>query len=334
MQRAEAKIAARLADHLGLVPPVPIRAVVGQHADIEEDSIPGDCDAVVLGLDGSRERPLIVLDANQPRRRKRFTLAHELGHILIPWHLGTLGCTPLSSTTTLSDAWSDDEKEANRFASGILLPRSFLQPLCSGQPALPEILREMEKAKVSASAGVLALGEMLPPGHLLVVERRNAVEMEVTSPGTVVNHELLWPDIDVAGLDARAKKHGSVEHQGCEVHWWQFVERRALPGDLDSRDATTLLRTAIAAAGVPEQEQHGLLLSINGMVGGALSAAGRPEDAEGILATLWHRFEMRPDLVDVTSQREFEAYLAKKAITMSERRARRRPGGEGNAPNR
>lgn len=54
-------------------------------------------------------QPVIVVSANWPGDRQRFTLAHELGHLLLHGHL----------SPTL-----DEEKACNRFASALLLPAS------------------------------------------------------------------------------------------------------------------------------------------------------------------------------------------------------------------
>ncbi len=75
------------------------------------------------GIEGCHLRPksdrhiVILLNDKQHRHRKRFTLAHEIGHIL-------LGHDPAifdgESIIEARQAWQ--ETEANRFASELLLP--------------------------------------------------------------------------------------------------------------------------------------------------------------------------------------------------------------------
>lgn len=54
--------------------------------------------------------PLILINNNIPNSRKRFTIAHELGHLLMHYKGGVIG------------ELRDLEKEANRFASEFLVP--------------------------------------------------------------------------------------------------------------------------------------------------------------------------------------------------------------------
>jgi hypothetical protein len=86
--RREQRIAAHVVKRFGLTPPVDVQRVVRTFADIERDWIPGACDGLVLGLHAPRRRPLVLLKRGRPLVRERFTLAHELGHILLPWHIG------------------------------------------------------------------------------------------------------------------------------------------------------------------------------------------------------------------------------------------------------
>ncbi|WP_370968620.1 helix-turn-helix domain-containing protein [Amycolatopsis sp. cg9] len=70
-------------------------------------------DAVSTWLPG--QRPLILLNRDLPPDRERFTLAHEVGHLLMH-ELPT----------------DDQEKEANRFAGEFLAPADALEPLLRG----------------------------------------------------------------------------------------------------------------------------------------------------------------------------------------------------------
>ncbi|MGU4077909.1 helix-turn-helix domain-containing protein [Pseudomonas aeruginosa] len=58
------------------------------------------------------DKPVIVVSANWPGDRQRFTLAHELGHLLLHGRL---------------DEALDEEKACHRFASAFLLPASAIR---------------------------------------------------------------------------------------------------------------------------------------------------------------------------------------------------------------
>ena len=65
--------------------------------------------------------PVILVAANEPRERQRFTIAHELGHIL----LGHVGKYKLVNREP-SESDNPIEQEANVFASRLLAPACVL----------------------------------------------------------------------------------------------------------------------------------------------------------------------------------------------------------------
>jgi Zn-dependent peptidase ImmA (M78 family) len=118
----------------GLSIPVPIERLCTS-LDIEDIQDP-NTDAFEGGLitDTDRSRGVILARKSHPYRR-RFTIAHELGHFLIPTHMpdtpGRFLCSR-EDMRRLSAAENDRrgrmEVEANRFASLILIPPPLLRP--------------------------------------------------------------------------------------------------------------------------------------------------------------------------------------------------------------
>ncbi len=89
--------------------------VVGR-AKISEDAVKIKLDACSLEYDN---RPFILVVDNRTAVRTRFNIAHEFGHILM--HMGIDG-------ESLSKQQKDKiEKEANRFAGALLLPKESLE---------------------------------------------------------------------------------------------------------------------------------------------------------------------------------------------------------------
>ena len=94
-----ANLAAMLVERLEIRPPFDIDKLVSEYADVFEENWPyHGCDAVVVRLFASR--PTIYLRSGLRPRRRLFTLAHELGHIQMWWHVGDLGCEPNSEQST------------------------------------------------------------------------------------------------------------------------------------------------------------------------------------------------------------------------------------------
>lgn len=100
-----------------------------------------------VGLAGalyrSSDRPVIGVNRLDAPVRIRFTIAHEIGHLLLhaePLHVDTrqnygVVHTPTGAKSTFqflrdrvsSQATDDREIEANRFAAALLMPASFLK---------------------------------------------------------------------------------------------------------------------------------------------------------------------------------------------------------------
>lgn len=84
---------------------------------IEFDDVTDKFDGVSFKTD--KGNPVIVINRNFPNDRKRFTLAHELGHIL-------MHCAGDFPNPTHRDE-KQKESEANRFASEFLMPAFGIQ---------------------------------------------------------------------------------------------------------------------------------------------------------------------------------------------------------------
>lgn len=118
-----------------------------------------------VGIDGAAVtaggRPVIVVNEWLERPRRRFTLAHELGHYLL--HRGRAVYYTCNSRTA---GWM--EREANEYAAQVLMPAQLLAR------AWPEIrsVRWMAKAfGVSSQAMEIRLGEIgfEGPGYRMTV---------------------------------------------------------------------------------------------------------------------------------------------------------------------
>lgn len=109
--------------------------------------------------------------------RKRFTLAHELGHIIIPWHNGDVKCDTDKPYTMVNgtEMLDTQELEANIFASELLMPHAWLvEKIENSQSDFKElILKTSQDAETSVMACLYALEEALPSGNLYYVKKDN-----------------------------------------------------------------------------------------------------------------------------------------------------------------
>jgi Zn-dependent peptidase ImmA (M78 family) len=128
----EARAHELLVEHLGQEPHVPIdldRLVSNLNGRVEVrfDGYP-DPESLVVAADGSFT---IFVPTNTSRARDRFTIAHELGHLILH-HQPNAG-----PKTFLRYGRSPEETEANAFAGALLMPADRFRrewARCNGDP--------------------------------------------------------------------------------------------------------------------------------------------------------------------------------------------------------
>ncbi len=121
-----------------LSPPIPIVEIakaVGILEVIEKDlsAIGG-----MLVSDEEKNEGVIFHHSEGPSGRKRFTIAHELGHFLLPKHSAKHKCFQSDiKIGKQSDSNNVFEAEANKFAQSLLMPEKFISSAIN--QTLPDI---------------------------------------------------------------------------------------------------------------------------------------------------------------------------------------------------
>jgi Zn-dependent peptidase ImmA (M78 family) len=103
----------------------------------------------------SQRAIITVSSAVKDLRRRRFSIAHELGH----WEIDRYASELSVCTTDDLNNWMPQpnkpnrEQEANEFASALLLPEQFFAPLCQGKDPSFELISDLaDKFNVSLTA--------------------------------------------------------------------------------------------------------------------------------------------------------------------------------------
>ncbi|MBP0637991.1 ImmA/IrrE family metallo-endopeptidase [Cupriavidus sp. AcVe19-6a] len=153
-ERAESLIA-----ELGITSPqdLDIEAVAfDSGVEVVYEAMTG-CEASLVGY---RDRAIATINPSATRGRERFSVAHELGH----WHLHrgrSFQCRVDDPSANLS---SDRalEKEADRFASHLLLPGPLFKPLIAQlkQPSFQQLTKIAAEFETSLMATALRLANI------------------------------------------------------------------------------------------------------------------------------------------------------------------------------
>ncbi len=84
------------------------------------------CEGMLVRIKGTAKGVIAVKASIREDSRKRFTVAHELGHLLLPGHDDCGVCASGVIETWAGDV-RDREREANGFAAELLMPAALLQ---------------------------------------------------------------------------------------------------------------------------------------------------------------------------------------------------------------
>jgi Zn-dependent peptidase ImmA (M78 family) len=151
-------------------PPVPVYDIAkGEGASIVVKYFNNEISGLLLR---TGDEAIIAVEKGQPPARKRFTVAHELGHLVLhqgELHVDTKFRVNLRSPES-STAEDVEEIESNAFAAAVLMPEAFLQnDLSDFIPDIDDAEQIQSLAKryeVSAQAMTLRLVNLLSRGRL------------------------------------------------------------------------------------------------------------------------------------------------------------------------
>ena len=111
-------------------PPVPVRKIA-RHCDARIVRVPGEGDNDLSGfLYREGDQAVIGVNKDHAPVRQRFTIAHELGHLLLHEHDQVhvdRGFRVQLRSGVSSQGTDRDEMEANRFAAELLMPSCLLR---------------------------------------------------------------------------------------------------------------------------------------------------------------------------------------------------------------
>lgn len=112
------------------------------------------------GVEGAFKRregvPFILVNADRPQVRQRYTLAHEIGHLRLGGSDGVV-----ESPKAIFDRHNPEERNANIFAAFLLMDEPGVQAVVEGvRDAWDRVARVAATYVVSAEAAAIHLGDL------------------------------------------------------------------------------------------------------------------------------------------------------------------------------
>jgi Zn-dependent peptidase ImmA (M78 family) len=119
--------------------PVPLEELAALAGISKIEAFASEGFAGALITNAEKSDGAIFYSSNDPRPRQRFTIGHELGHFLLPWHRQSqFQCKPQDMTAAANAEW---EIQANQFSAELLIPKALMikQTRQLGSPDLEHI---------------------------------------------------------------------------------------------------------------------------------------------------------------------------------------------------
>jgi hypothetical protein len=307
-------MAARLVERLNLAPPIDVEKLCSSFADLSFKKFPIDIDGLCLDLKIPGKRPKVWVSRTMPFVRRRFTLAHEIGHIIIPWHRGTIIDDIEAPQSSEKGRYWDMEAEANRFAAELLMPSAWATGLAERSEHAAGLMHTIHQiAQVSFPAAFLKTARFGPSGFVGAEVRDGVIVRSLRTPGT---HSLpLEVKTLVQHVSMQAAHEPRVVHgTDTAYYWWQIREELEDPGgDLpDWRQILNLILTEIPAEYRPK-----VRASVNAVIGLAIGREPKGGDVRRIfrrgMEALQNREANNPWVKHVISHPKFADYILARA---------------------
>lgn len=164
--------------------PVPIEEVALALDIVQIEEVATDSFEGCLVTFKDKSEGTILFNSRNTRQRKRFTIGHELGHFLNPWHLPIDGDRFLCSSRdmTRSEAAKGNraaqmEVEANRFSAELLMPdRHFRKDLRAfGGPELAHIIELARRYDMSKEATARRYVDLHDEACAVVISKNGSI---------------------------------------------------------------------------------------------------------------------------------------------------------------
>ena len=205
--------------------PVPVEELAGLAGISKIEALSSDGFEGALISNPEKSAGAIFYNANRPVSRRRFTIGHELGHFLLPWHRQTsFNCT---SDDISARANADWEIQANQFSAELLMPRQLVKRrlVANRDPELMHIAALSAEFGTSFEMSARRMMELSEYACAIVFSKDNEVRYSVKSD--YFSEKLCVRKGSTLPLKSfsRQKETDSEEWAELDATWW-LQERR------------------------------------------------------------------------------------------------------------
>lgn len=219
--KKSAILASFVADKLGIHGKPDLVAIAGRLGlevrEVEAETFEG----ALIRVSGKRGGIIALKSSILESGRKRFTIAHEIGHFLLPGHEQFGACLP-EAVERWGGGLLTPELDANEFASELILPTAYVRPvLAAGHPDFPKIRRIATEYDASLTATTRKFLQMTDDACAMVWSTAGIIRWYQRSEGFAVFIRMgaLDPRSIAAGLFGGTRQ-GKPEFEAVSPDVW------------------------------------------------------------------------------------------------------------------
>lgn len=315
--KPEEAMAQRFQELYGLTPPVDVLTVAKKLARVRFLDFPAwiNADGITQNLKHPLKRTTILLNQSVAHHRRRFTIAHEIGHIIIPWHIGDIVDDLSAADERSNSRYRRMEAEANRFAAELLMPRNWVTNITSRVEHLRgAIITIAQVADVSLAAASLRAMQFGPPGYVIAHTRDGTISLIGQTAGTNASLPTVGDSIDKVQLSAFEPAEVYANGNAVTYIW---KELSYLPSPELAHDNWRAVLAEMLEV-IPLERRKSAHTQINAIVGYRLGKHSKGSDPDAVYRDLVKAFEHRTDrnedVVALRNHSLFEQYLLGRII--------------------
>ncbi len=186
-----------------------------------------------LTTDPDKQKGIILYKAGTKGGRRRFTIAHEIGHFLIPSHKGDQRCTKKNMSERRTETLVQrQEAEANRFAAGMLMPKpwfvSHMREL--GDADVEHVKTLARRYGTSVEATVARYAELTDDCCAFVFSKDGIIRYTKATndfPPLSIRSKDYLPEQSLSGRSSQRTPSGSSEWAEIQGNVWLNAEGRS-----------------------------------------------------------------------------------------------------------
>jgi Zn-dependent peptidase ImmA (M78 family) len=307
-------MAARLVKRLALEPRVDVDKIAKSLATVREKSFPIEIDGLCLDIKVPGLRPKIWLSNRLGPVRRRFTLAHEIGHIIIPWHAGSIVDDLEAPRTGARGKYREMEAEANRFAAELLMPTEWVVRTAERAEHASALMHTIvHVADVSYPAAMIRVQKLGPSGYVGAEVKDGLVVWSGRTRGTRMRPPEVGTFFDEIEMPA-ALEPESLFNGVSQYVWWKIRDEVEAPPPPVAPWREILDAILLA---IPAEHREKTRNRANAVVGYAIGKLPKGAKVEHIYQRALENCENRSDrdlwLATVIAHPDFSQYLLARA---------------------